>query len=185
MNFARARRRRGGHGAWVCVSLSLSHDSSGGPTRPDDRATRPGLDRSIGRSVGRVDRSIDRSVGRSVASIDRSIGRSVASIDRSIGRSVGRACRAPYIYIIINIPYQYIHHRLNPPRLTPQPYTGPRAPFASRHFIRRLVVVVVEFRRHSTDGDRRREGRRRRRSRSSSSSRASVERSSDDDDDDG
>ena len=174
MNFARARRRRGGHGAWVCVSLSLSHDSSGGPTRPDDRATRPGLDRSIGRSVGRVDRSIDRSVGRSVA-----------SIDRSIGRSVGRACRAPYIYIIINIPYQYIHHRLNPPRLTPQPYTGPRAPFASRHFIRRLVVVVVEFRRRSTDGDRRREGRRRRRSRSSSSSRASVERSSDDDDDDG
>ena len=62
MNFARARRRRGGHGAWVCVSLSLSHDSSGGPTRPDDRATRPGLDRSIGRSR----RSIDRSVGRSV-----------------------------------------------------------------------------------------------------------------------
>ena len=124
--------------AWVCVSLSLSHDSSGGPTRPDDRATRPGLDRSIGRSRRSIDRSIDRSVGRSCVPC-------IICIDT---------------YIIINIPYQYIHHRLNPLHLTPQPYTGPRAAFASFHFIRRLVVVVVEFRRRSTDGDRRREGRR-------------------------
>ena len=151
--------------AWVCVSLSLSHDSSGGPTRPDDRATRPGLDRSIGRSRRSIDRSIDRSVGRSCVPC-------IICIDT---------------YIIINIPYQYIHHRLNPLHLTPQPYTGPRAAFTARHFISFVVSSssssnFVVARPTAIDDERDDEIRR---SRSSSSSRASVDRSSDDDDDDG
>ena len=99
-----------------------------------------------------------RSIDRSVASIDR-------SIDRSVGRSVVRACIICIdTYIIINIPYQYIHHRLNPLHLTPQPYTGPRAAFASFHV-------------SSSSSRRRRRRRRRRRP-------TAIDDERDDDDDD-
>ena len=138
-----------------CVSLSLSHDSSGGPDRTTARPDRASIDRS----VGRVDRSIDRS-------------------------SVVHACTYIDTYIIINIPYQYTpSSQPSASPLNPTPVLARLSRHVISFVVSSSSSSNLVVARPTAIDDERDDEIRR--SRSSSSSRASVDRSSDDDDDDG